>query len=878
VRIFIRILVKHFASQMIYILMVAFMIGLSNQFSNGQSINELRKLWQNNNAFSDENQKDKLFSGEDFYRFTLTRDDEFAEYLKGTWSDYSIFPGLSEGSLKHTQVQPVFDDSELVMNPPLNLPYSKVLGFNYNLVGQVNIVPRIRKPESDRNTSIKGMFKFYGQPININYDLLLSLSKISSVSEDSISEFWKSFSRSNTNVLVDQLMDYRDLLGLGDWGYFGLVKATSNYVFANNPLNADLLTWALMIRSGFDVRLAFNQSCTTVLFPSENTIYSKQFVIIGQKRFYLDREMKSQLLVACQNPFPENVRMLDLTFHKSLNFNGRLTFRKFSYLWNNKNYEFTLHFNPEVIRFYNDYPGTDPVIYFGAPVTSTLKEDLLGQFFPLLSKMDKAEAVSFLQMFVQKKIAYTSINNKTEDVDSRFPEEVIASESGDDRSKSILFSWLIRILVKVPTVGVQFLGFYSTAVSFDKPLDGDYYYFNNEKYYITDPTFLNAPIGISMPEFTGLTPQLIDLSSFFSLPGKALEIWKLAFKLGAQRGGTSQDIIFDRRGKSLITGYFTDRKTYYPFIACFSLGNSLQWIRKFEVDGEAIAFAITKVRDDEIYVAGSFFGNIKMDGVSLQSGSDNADLFFAQFNRNGELIWMNQAGIDSTSHDKSFNFTVKIDRSGTNISTQWSNEDNRNIKTGFGDISDAGLFFTGSGSLIPGMFPTSWNDSNPDISLEFLKIYNLLLVNKCHPNVAGIVSLVKLIQKLGISVSGRQLQILITHSNPSFQIHNNAFFKAIGQAQQFKYENGIISMRTITGKPLIFDNMKFEDGARFNFSFYSNGDLSLKMISGCQMFVKQVALPLNSLLFDVSSGNIIVDYDHDHTNKTISRGIKLSSK
>jgi len=873
VSILIRIVVKAVARHLIGFFLTAFIIGIMCPISNGQSLNELRKLWQNNDlAFLADNQRDELFSDADFYKYARTRDEEFAAYLKEAWHDYSIFAGLSDEFLKRPIEPPVFNDSDLVLNPPVNLPFSKMTGFN-NSKDQIRMIPRIRKPESDDFTSVNGVFRFYGQPISIRYDKLLELAKINSVSEDSISEFWESFARSNSNNLVDQLMDYRDLLGLGDWGYFQLVKATSTHIFANNPLNTDLLTWALMIQSGFDVRFAFNQNSSTVLFPSENTIYGRQFVVIGQKRFYLDRTMNSQLLVTCKNPFPDNVGMIGLEFYKSLNFSGKLTTRKFLYQWDKKNYAFTLRYNPEVIRFYKDYPRTDPSVYFGAPVSSTLKEDLLEQFYPLLSKMDKAEATSFLQQFVQRKFDYTSSNQNNELVQSRFAEEVVASKSGDDRSKSVLFSWLIRIILRSPVVGVLFPEHYSTAVSFNEPLDGDYYFLNREKYYVADPTFLNAPIGVTIPEYSGLTPQLIDLSGTLSQANNALEIWRLALKLGARRGGTSQDVVFDRHGRAFITGYFTDKNSYSPFIACFSQGNTLQWKRKFEVDGEAAAFAITKVGDDEIYIVGSFNGKIMMDGMELQSGIENTEIFVAQFNRNGELIWMNKAGIDSTAKAESLAYVVKFDRSGDNISTQWSNEDERNVKTGFGDAGESGLYFTGMGKMIP----PSWNGSKTDISDNIFDEYSLQIKKRCHPKVAGVVSVLKLLQKQGAEVTGNQLQTLITRRNPLFEVNNVALFKAIGLIQLLKNENGIVSLRTIGGMPFIFNNLRIEDGARFNLSFLDNGDLSVGIISGFRKMVNQVQLPLNSLLIDSSSGNIVLDYDHDHTIKTISLEI-LSSK
>jgi hypothetical protein len=855
--------------QLIRLLLTGLLTGLTCMFSKGQSVNELRKLWQDNTLgyFSD-NQKDKLFSAADFHKYSRIRDDDFGEYLKEPWHDYAIMDPLSDEPRIHLFKKPVFNFSGLDMTPPVNLPFSGVAGFNNSGTGQIKLIPRIRKPESDEFTSVKGVFLFYGQPVSISYDKLMVMTKIMSVSEDTISGFWNSFARSNSNHLVDQLMDYRDLLGLGDWGYFQLVKAASGHICKNDRLAADLMTWALMIRSGFDVRLAFNQNTTTVLFPSENMIYFRKFIIIGQRRFYLDREMNSQLLVTYKNPFPDTDGSIDLLFNKSLNFKGKLTIRKFLYPWNNTNYEFTLRFNPEVTRFYSDYPQTDPSVYFGAPLTSTLKEDLLEQLYPLLSKMDKAEAVAFLQQFVQREFNYTTENQENDVVRGRFAEESVASKSGDDRSKSVLFSWLVRDLIHLPVVGVHFPGYYSVAVCFDKPLEGDYYFWNRKKYSLTDPTFLNAPIGVMMPELSALTAQLVDIQNADSQSDKAQDIWNQASKSGAVRGGRGQDIVFDRQGRALITGYFNNRRSYTPFIACFSQGNSLQWIRKFEGDGKAVAFAITKVNEDEIYIAGSFQGKLVLDGASVQS-FNKPDLFIAQVNQNGDLVWMNKAGIDYSTRDESLSYMVKFDRPGDNISVQWSNEDERNIKTGFGEVSETGLRFTGSGISTPGLVPYSWTDPKTDVSGSILNECNVLIRNKCQPKVAGVMALMKMLQKPGAEITGSQLQTLLTRHNPTFQVNHPSAFSAIGQVEQLKNENGIIALRIIGNKSIVLNNLRIDDGARFSLSFFGNGDLSVSVVSGLRKVVKKVELPLNSLLIDFSSGNFVLDFDSDHTMKTI---------
>lgn len=869
---------KAVARKRLFSCLLIVLFGQGIRFVYGQSANDLQNLWQNDKlGYQADNQKLKLFTSADFHQYARIRDEEFAEYLKKAWHDYSILPGLSDEPRRSLVKQPVFNYSDLSITPSRNLAFSTLIDSDGNLSGSENVTPRIRKPELDDFATVHSTFLFYGQQISIRYDKLLTVTNYSSISEDSVSGFWIAFARSNGNLLADQLMGYRDLLGLGDWGYFQLVKAASNHIFINNPLCSDLLSWALMIRSGFDVRLAYNQKSTAILFPSENTIYSRQFVVIGQRRFYLDREMNSLLLVTYKDPFPDTDRMIDLRFHHSLNFKGKLSTNKFLYHWYNKDYEFTLRYNPLAVRYYNDYPETEAFIYFETPFSSAFKEDLFGQFYPMLSKMNKAEATAFLQQFVQREFAYPSVNQAKKINELRFPEEIVASKSGDDRSRAVLFSGMVRTILRLPVVGVQFPGHYSTAVSYDEPLEGDFYYWNHEKYIITDPTFLNAPIGAMIPGFEGLIPHLIDLCNSFSKPNEALEIWNLASKMGAKRGGSGHDVIFDQQGRALITGYFDSKNTCYPFVACFSQGKSLQWIRRFEGDRKAIAYAITKVNDDEIYIAGSFSGKLIMEGKEIESESD-ADLFIAQFDQNGELIWLKNAGIDFSGKDESLSYLVQSDRSGDNISVQFSNEDERNIKPGFVAFNESGLKLTGSGYSTPGMVPFSETITKANIQGEILKEYNLLIAKKCHPKIAGSIAVMKLLREPGAEVTGNQLQTLITRNIPSFPVNNASAFTVIGQIELLKNENGIVTLRTAGGKPIIISGLKLENGARFSLSVFGSGDLSVGVITGFQKIINQVILPLNLILIDYSSGNLMLDYDFDHTLKTVPFEMLFSPK
>ena len=143
---------------------------------------------------------------------------------------------------------------------------------------------------------------------------------------------------------------------------------------------------------------------------------------------------------------------------------------------------------------------------------------------------------------------------------------------------------------------------------------------------------------------------------------------------------------------------------------------------------------------------------------------------------------------------------------------------------------------------------------------------------------AGVLAVMGLLRRSGSELTGNQLQALLIRQYPTFKVNNTVLFNAIGQVQLLKNENGIVILQTIASKPILYNNLKLENGARFNVSVFDNGDLFVGIISGFQKVVMQVPLTLNTILIDSSSGNMILDFDHDHTLKTVSTTPLQSAK
>ncbi|MBU4445318.1 hypothetical protein KJ656_09580, partial [bacterium] len=61
-------------------------------------------------------------------------------------------------------------------------------------------------------------------------------------------------------------------------------------------------------------------------------------------------------------------------------------------------------------------------------------------------------------------------------------------------------------------IGLNYPGHIATAVRFNSNITGDYITYNEKKYLVCDPTYINADIGQCMPRFKFADPEIIDIN------------------------------------------------------------------------------------------------------------------------------------------------------------------------------------------------------------------------------------------------------------------------------------------------------------------------------------------------------------------------------
>jgi hypothetical protein len=68
---------------------------------------------------------------------------------------------------------------------------------------------------------------------------------------------------------------------------------------------------------------------------------------------------------------------------------------------------------------------------------------------------------------------------------------------------------MVKTLLGMDVVGVKYPNHMATAVRVDEKIKGEYILLDQKPYVLADPTYVNASLGMSMPQFAGTKSYVI---------------------------------------------------------------------------------------------------------------------------------------------------------------------------------------------------------------------------------------------------------------------------------------------------------------------------------------------------------------------------------
>ena len=132
-------------------------------------------------------------------------------------------------------------------------------------------------------------------------------------------------------------------------------------------------------------------------------------------------------------------------------------------------------------------------------MTAKTRDKLYPQLKKAIAGKSPKEAVERLLNWVQTAFVYEYDDKVWGGDRAFFPEETLYYPYCDCEDRSILMSRLVRDLLGLKCILIYYPGHLAMAVNFPENVNGDYILLQGKKYTITDPTYIGAPVGMTMP-------------------------------------------------------------------------------------------------------------------------------------------------------------------------------------------------------------------------------------------------------------------------------------------------------------------------------------------------------------------------------------------
>ena len=507
-----------------------------------------RKQYQQSvNAY----QKDMQQMGQDMQDYIDKQNAEFADFMAKQWELFNEFAKdqVEMNKPKPTKVpvatvnndEKQFSSKEIQYTKEVELPkvthatavtiekednnnYEQRVSVDEKGVKNVPMSDMERSKKLSIENSNNLLLNFYGRQVNLHFDPKLRI-KSSGIDEKNVSEYFKKMAKcqNETKALWGEVKGVVDQFGLNEWGYFCVLRTLSEKVFSNVNDRVMFCFYMLRNEGGFKTRIGRGKDSgnLTLLIALDNSkqVYSYTFFRFdddnkGNKvKYYCVYGGGKANEAVYSYSFSEQdaaKRQMTLDFTKNLNM-GECNVNRELKLTKDKT--ITLPYNKSHIAYLDDVPMTVFPIYFTTALPIESQKVLVNTFDQMKKDYTPTQFISMLLHFVQTGFEYKTDEEQFGYEKYFYPEEVIGYPYCDCEDRSALFAWLVERYTNAKVIGLQYEGHMATAVYFGDNADvkGDGFMYGGKKYFVCDPTYINASIGMTMPQYKGKTPKVIKL-------------------------------------------------------------------------------------------------------------------------------------------------------------------------------------------------------------------------------------------------------------------------------------------------------------------------------------------------------------------------------
>ena len=418
------------------------------------------------------------------------KDNIYSKYLKQKWYSYNIYIS-----------KPMYKKAKSKNIPSLKEKQIKSVGPTVSItIGTSDLNTTL---ESNKIPTKDINFDFYGSKLSFNIPNNFKEVKFYPQNQDGIKNSFNTMASSDYENLISEITKVSDFMNLNDWGIYLLVEELSKQINPNQD-NLKLLSWFILNKLGYIVKIGLANRHVVLLQYSKDIIYSTPYYLFNDKRFYILSEHASSMdrIYSFAQNYPKANKALDFSLKSLPKFSLNLKEKNLSFKDYGKKYTILLKYNQNIVDFMSTYPNVDYKLYFQTPLDNVTYHSIATSLKKYIDTKKAGDAINFILHFVQKAFKYEIDANHFTKQKTMFAYEALYYDKSDCEDKTILFSYLIKKLFGINIVGIKYKDHMASAINI--PINGDNIKIGSRKLIIADPSYINANIGQSIPQYKKL--------------------------------------------------------------------------------------------------------------------------------------------------------------------------------------------------------------------------------------------------------------------------------------------------------------------------------------------------------------------------------------
>ncbi len=464
------------------------------------------------NTFRDAYEAFKRNAEKEYEDFRQKANQEYADFVRKAWEEYQILPAVKKPKEEERPpvIRPKEDKGKPVENTPIVI--DEVVTPPQPEPQPLPVAP-IKEQAQPEPTWVS--FVLFGTDMKVRFNDGQRFT-LPDCQPNTIAKTWERMATEDYNNTIRDCLELRIERGLSDWTYLLMLQKMAEACMGKGN-EASLLMAFVYCQSGYEMRLGMTGNKLYMLYASRHEIYDLSYFMIDDERFYpFDCKEKSMEICGASFPDEEPLSLL-ITNKQSLAYRPSQTRTLTSEEYPGVSVKTCV--NQNLMDFYNTYPssklGDNFMTRWALYANTPMAEDVAKSLYPALQEKIKGisqkEAMERLLNFTQTAFVYEYDDKVWGDDRAFFAEETLFYPYCDCEDRSIFLSRLVRDLLGLKVILVYYPGHLAMAVKFTEDVKGDYIQLNGERYVVCDPTYIGAPVGMTMPDMDNATAKVILL-------------------------------------------------------------------------------------------------------------------------------------------------------------------------------------------------------------------------------------------------------------------------------------------------------------------------------------------------------------------------------